>query len=153
MTEKYGAEKVAHIITFQTMATKSAIKDVARVLEVSIPESNRLVKLIPDRLPEVNGKMPKINLKNVLKYVKDFEQETHNPDPKIRDTINYATQLEGNIRGTGIHACGVIICRDEISDWVPVSTATDPDGQKQITTQYEGSIIEDTGLIKMDFLA
>nr|MDE6342393.1 DNA polymerase III subunit alpha [Muribaculaceae bacterium] len=152
VTEKYGAEKVAHIITFQTMATKSAIKDVARVLEVSIPESNRLVKLIPDRLPEVNGKMPKINLKNVLKYVKDFEQETHNPDPKIRDTINYATQLEGNIRGTGIHACGVIICRDEISDWVPVSTATDPDGQKQITTQYEGSIIEDTGLIKMDFL-
>lgn len=152
VTEKYGAEKVAHIITFQTMATKSAIKDVARVLEVSIPESNRLVKLIPDRLPEVNGKAPKINLGNVLKYVKDFEAETHNPDPKIRDTIKYATQLEGNIRGTGIHACGVIICRDEISDWVPVSTATDPDGEKQITTQYEGSIIEDTGLIKMDFL-
>ena len=152
VTEKYGAEKVAHIITFQTMATKSAIKDVARVLEVPIPESNRLVKLIPDRLPEVNGKAPKINLGNVLKYSKDFEQETHNPDPKIRDTIKYATQLEGNIRGTGIHACGVIICRDEISDWVPVSMATDADGTKQITTQYEGSIIEDTGLIKMDFL-
>ncbi|MDE7419278.1 MAG: DNA polymerase III subunit alpha [Muribaculaceae bacterium] len=152
VTEKYGAEKVAHIITFQTMATKSAIADVARVLEVSVPESNRLKKLIPDRLPEVNGKAPKINLKNVLKYNKDFENETHNPDPKIRDTIKYATQLEGNIRGTGIHACGVIICRDEISDWVPVSTATDADGTKQITTQYEGSIIEDTGLIKMDFL-
>lgn len=152
VTEKYGAEKVAHIITFQTMATKSAIKDVARVLEVPIPESNRLVKLIPDRLPEVNGKAPKINLSNVLKYCKDFENETHNPDPKVRDTIKYATQLEGNIRGTGIHACGVIICRDEISDWVPVSMATDADGTKQITTQYEGSIIEDTGLIKMDFL-
>lgn len=152
VTEKYGAEKVAHIITFQTMATKSAIADVARVLEVSIPESNRLKKLVPDRLPEVNGKAPKINLGNVLKYCNEFEQETHNPDPKIRDTIKYATQLEGNIRGTGIHACGVIICRDEISDWVPVSTATDADGTKQITTQYEGSIIEDTGLIKMDFL-
>lgn len=152
VTEKYGAEKVAHIITFQTMATKSAIADVARVLEVSVQESNRLKKLVPDRLPEVNGKAPKINLKNVLKYNKDFENETHNPDPKIRDTIKYATQLEGNIRGTGIHACGVIICRDEISDWVPVSTATDADGTKQITTQYEGSIIEDTGLIKMDFL-
>ncbi|MDE5585190.1 MAG: DNA polymerase III subunit alpha [Muribaculaceae bacterium] len=152
VTEKYGAEKVAHIITFQTMATKSAIADVARVLEVSVPESNRLKKLVPDRLPEVNGKAPKINLKNVLKYNKDFENETHNPDPKIRDTIKYATQLEGNIRGTGIHACGVIICRDEISDWVPVSIATDSDGTKQITTQYEGSIIEDTGLIKMDFL-
>lgn len=152
VTEKYGAEKVAHIITFQTMATKSAIKDVARVLDVSIPESNRLVKLIPDRLPEVDGKAPKINLKNVLKYVKEFEAETHNPSELIRDTIKYATQLEGNIRGTGIHACGVIICRDEISDWVPVSMATDADGTKQITTQYEGSIIEDTGLIKMDFL-
>lgn len=152
VTQKYGEEKVAHIITFQTMATKSAIKDVARVLNVSIPESNRLVKLIPDRLPEVNGKAPKINLGNVLKYCKDFENETRNPDPNIRDTIKYATQLEGNIRGTGIHACGVIICRDEISDWVPVSIATDADGTKQITTQYEGSIIEDTGLIKMDFL-
>ena len=152
VTEKYGAEKVAHIITFQTMATKSALADVARVLEVSVAESNRLKKLVPDRLPEVNGKAPKINLKNVLKYNKEFENETHNPDPKIRDTIKYATQLEGNIRGTGIHACGVIICRDEISDWVPVSTATDADGTKQITTQYEGSIIEDTGLIKMDFL-
>lgn len=152
VTEKYGAEKVAHIITFQTMATKSAIADVARVLEVSVAESNRLKKLVPDRLPEVNGKAPKINLKNVLKYNKEFESETHNPDPKIRDTIKYATQLEGNIRGTGIHACGVIICRDEISDWVPVSMATDADGTKQITTQYEGSIIEDTGLIKMDFL-
>ena len=152
VTEKYGAEKVAHIITFKTMATKSALADVARVLEVSVSESNRLKKLVPDRLPEVNGKAPKINLKNVLKYNKEFENETHNPDPKIRDTIKYATQLEGNIRGTGIHACGVIICRDEISDWVPVSTATDADGTKQITTQYEGSIIEDTGLIKMDFL-
>lgn len=152
VTEKYGAEKVAHIITFQTMATKSAIKDVARVLDVSVPESNRLVKLVPDRLPEVNGKAPKINLKNVLKYVPEFEAETHNPNEIIRDTIKYATQLEGNIRGTGIHACGVIICRDEISDWVPVSMATDADGTKQITTQYEGSIIEDTGLIKMDFL-
>ena len=152
VTEKYGAEKVAHIITFQTMATKSAIADVARVLEVSVAESNRLKKLVPDRLPEVNGKAPKINLKNVLKYNKEFENETHNPDPKIRDTIKYATQLEGNIRGTGIHACGVIICRDEISDWVPVSIATDADGTKQMTTQYEGSIIEDTGLIKMDFL-
>ncbi len=100
----------------------------------------------------MNGKAPKINLKNVLKYNKEFENETHNPDPRVRDTIKYATQLEGNIRGTGIHACGVIICRDEISDWVPVSTATDADGTKQITTQYEGSIIEDTGLIKMDFL-
>lgn len=152
VTRKYGAEKVAHIITFGTMATKSAIKDVARVMEVPLPESNRLAKMIPDRLPEVEGKAPKVNLKNCLKYVKELEAETHNPDPLIRDSLKYAVELEGNIRNTGVHACGVIISRDDITDWVPVSTASDSDGETVMTTQYEGSIIEDTGLIKMDFL-
>ena len=152
VTEHYGAEKVAHIITFGTMATKMAVKDVAKVLEVPLPEANRLVRLIPDRLPEVDGKAPKLNLKNCLKYNKEFAAELQNPDEKIRETLKYAQQLEGNIRGTGIHACGVIICRDDITDWVPVSMATDADGSKVVSTQYEGSIIEDTGLIKMDFL-
>ena len=75
VTEKYGAEKVAHIITYQTMATKMAIKDVAKVLEVPLPESNRLARLVPDRLPEVNGKSPKINFKNCLLYNKEFAAE------------------------------------------------------------------------------
>ncbi len=152
VTEKYGAEKVAHIITFQSMATKQVIKDVAKVMEVSLPESNRLTRLVPDRLPEVNGKTPKINFKNCLLYCKEFAAEKENPNELIRETMKYAEQLEGNVRGTGIHACGVIISRDDITDWVPVSTATDSDGEKVIATQYEGSIIEDTGLIKMDFL-
>ena len=152
VTEKYGADKVAHIITFGTMATKMAIKDVAKVLEVPLPESNRLARLVPDRLPDVNGKSPKINFKNCLKYSPEFFAETQNPDEKIRETMKYAEQLEGNVRNTGVHACGVIISRDAISDWVPVSIATDSDGEKVLTTQYEGSIIEDTGLIKMDFL-
>ena len=152
VTEKYGAEKVAHIITYQTMATKSAIKDVARVMELPIPEANRLAKLVPDRLPDVNGKAPKINFKNCLAYDKAFEAETHNPNPLVRDVMKYAGQLEGNVRGTGIHACGVIIGRDDITDWVPISMATDADGSKVISTQYEGSVIEETGLIKMDFL-
>ena len=152
VTDKYGEEKVAHIITFGTMATKMAIKDVAKVLEVPLAESNRLAKLVPDRLPEIDGKAPKVNFKNLLKYVGDFEAETHNPDEKIRETMKYAAQLEGNIRNTGVHACGVIISRDDITDWVPVSMTTDSDGEKIMTTQYEGSIIEDTGLIKMDFL-
>lgn len=152
VTEKYGAEKVAHIITYQTMATKMAIKDVAKVLEVPLPESNRLARLVPDRLPEVNGKSPKINFKNCLLYNKEFAAEKNNENPAIRETMKYAEQLEGNIRGTGIHACGVIICRDDITDWVPVSMANDADGTKVISTQYEGSVIEETGLIKMDFL-
>lgn len=152
VTNKYGAEKVAHIITFGTMATKMVIKDVAKVLDVSLAESNRLAKLVPDRMPEVDGKTPKINIKNCIRYVKEFEAETHNPDEKIRETLKYAEQLEGNIRNTGVHACGVIISRDDITDWVPVSMGEDSDGEKVISTQYEGSIIEDTGLIKMDFL-
>ena len=152
VTEKYGAEKVAHIITFGTMATKMAIKDVAKVLDVSVAEANRLARLVPDRLPDVDGKTPKINFKNCLKYCKEFAAETQNPAENVRETMKYAEQLEGNIRNTGVHACGVIISRDDITDWVPVSMATDADGEKVITTQYEGSIIEDTGLIKMDFL-
>ena len=152
VTEKYGAEKVAHIITYQTMATKSAIKDVAKVMDLPLSESNRLAKLVPDRLPDVNGKAPKINFKNCLAYCKEFEAETRNPNPIVREVMKYAGQLEGNVRGTGIHACGVIIGRDDITDWVPISMATDTDGSKVISTMYEGSVIEETGLIKMDFL-
>ena len=152
VTDKYGAEKVAHIVTYQTMAAKNAIKDVARVIGLPVAEANRLTKLVPDRLPEVDGKAPKINLKNVLKYHPPFAAEKDSPNPLVRETIEYATQLEGNVRGTGVHACGVIICRDDITDWVPVATATSADGTKDMTTQYEGSVIEDTGLIKMDFL-
>lgn len=152
VTRKYGEEKVAHIITFGTMATKMAIKDVAKVLDVPLAEANRLAKLVPDRMPEIDGKTAKTNIKNLLKYVPEFQAETNNPNENVRETIKYAEQLEGNIRNTGVHACGVIICRDDITDWVPVSMGTDADGDKVITTQYEGSIIEDTGLIKMDFL-
>ena len=152
VTEKYGEEKVAHIITYQTMATKSAIRDVAKVMDLPLSESNRLAKLVPDRLPDVNGKTPKINFKNCLAYCKEFEAETHNPNPLVREVMLYAAQLEGNVRNTGIHACGVIIGKDDITDWVPVSVATDADGSKVISTQYEGSVIEETGLIKMDFL-
>ena len=134
------------------MATKSAIKDMARVLDLPIPESNRIAGLVPARLPDVDGKTTKINFKNCLRYDKAFAAEAENPDPVVREVMKYAGQLEGNVRGTGVHACGVIIGRDPITDWVPVSTAVDADGERVITTQYEGSVIEETGLIKMDFL-
>ena len=153
VTEKYGQEKVAHIITYGTMATKMAIKDVARVQKVPLDVSNRLCKAIPDRLPDVNGKTPKMNLTNAIAAVPELQDAQTSPDPVLRDTIKYARMLEGNVRGTGVHACGTIICRDDITDWVPVSTAEDKDSkEKLIVTQYEGSVIEDTGLIKMDFL-
>lgn len=153
VTEKYGAEKVARIITYGTMAAKSAIKDVARVEQLPLPESNRLANLVPKRMPEVNGKELKCTLKNCYEYVPEFKPELESPNPTVRSTLKYALQLEGNVRNTGVHACGVIICRDAVSDWVPLSIAYDKESdQKMLVTQYEGSVIEDTGLIKMDFL-
>ena len=152
VTAKYGAEKVAHIITYGTMAAKSAIKDVARVSRLPLSESDRLTKMIPDKLPEVDGKAPKINLKNCYQYVPELQHELNYGEPLVRETLKYALALEGNVRNTGVHACGVIIGRDDITDWVPVATATDKDGEKVLVTQYEGSVIESTGLIKMDFL-
>ncbi len=156
VTEKYGAEKVAHIVTYGTMAAKSAIKDVARVEDLTIDESNRLAKFIPsspNEMPEdKNGKKPKITVKNCLACFDNFRAELDNEDPRVGETIRFAEKLEGSVRSTGVHACGVIIGRDDITDWVPVSTATDSDGEKIIVTQYEGGVIESTGLIKMDFL-
>lgn len=152
VTEHYGEEKVAHIITYGTMAAKMAIKDVARVQELPIPESNRLAKMVPDRMPQVNGKDLKTNLKNCYEYVPDFKNEIAKGDTLINEVLDYARALEGNVRNTGVHACGVIICRDDITDWVPVSTAVDKEEGKLLVTQYEGRVIEETGLIKMDFL-
>ena len=156
VTEKYGAEKVAHIVTYGTMAAKSAIKDVARVEDLSVAESNRLAKFIPsspnDMPEDKNGKKYKITVKNCLECFNDFRDELNNDDPRVGETIRFAEKLEGSIRNTGVHACGVIIGRDDITDWVPISTATDSDGERIIVTQYEGGVIESTGLIKMDFL-
>ena len=148
VTQKYGKEKVAHIITYGTMATKLAIKDVARVQKLMLSESDRLCKLVPDKIPD-----KKLNLQNAIDYVPELKAAEQSDNPVLRDTIRYAKMLEGNVRNTGVHACGTIICRDDITDWVPVSTADDKEtGEKMLVTQYEGSVIEDTGLIKMDFL-
>ncbi|MDE5957288.1 MAG: DNA polymerase III subunit alpha, partial [Muribaculaceae bacterium] len=151
VTEKYGAEKVAHIITYQTMATKMAIKDMGRVMDMTPQESSKLAKLVVDRLPEVDGKSPKINFKNLVKYDKAFQEAYNSPDPKTHDVMKYAGELEGTVRGTGVHACGVIIGRDDITDWVPVAISNE-DTESVVFTQYEGSVIEETGMIKMDFL-
>lgn len=140
------------------MAAKSAIKDVARIEQLPLDESNRLAKLVPDRMPEgPDGKTLKTTLENCYRFVPEFQTELNSRNPLITETLEYARRLEGNVRNTGVHACGVIICRDPITDWVPVSTAVDKNTDtkektKLIVTQYEGSIIEDTGLIKMDFL-
>ena len=148
--DKYGHDKVAHIITYGTMATKNSIKDVARVEKLPLDISNRLCKAIPDKLPDGL----KMNLPNAIKCVPELREAEASANPQMANTIKYAKMLEGTVRGTGIHACGTIICRDAISDWVPVSTAEDKSdpGHKLLATQYDGHVIEETGLIKMDFL-
>ena len=148
--DKYGHENCAHIITYASMATKNSIKDVARVEKLPLATSNALCKAIPDRLPDGL----KMNLTNAIKCTPELRDAEASTDPVLANTIKYAKMLEGTVRGTGIHACGFIICRDPISDWVPVSTADDPDFKDTKTncTQYDGHVIESTGLIKMDFL-
>ena len=160
ITDKYGKEKVAHIITYGTMAAKMAIKDVARVEKLPLSEANRLAKLVPDKIPD-----QKLTLRNAIEYVPELKQAANGSDPKLGDksliqkiqnTLKYAQQLEGNVRNTSTHACGIIIGQQDISDIVPVSTSDDKDSEekdaKVIATQYEGSVIEETGLIKMDLL-
>ena len=149
VTEKYGKANVARIITYGTMATKSAIKDVARVQKLPLAEADRLSKLVPERIP---GKK-KVNLTAAIEYVPELKAAASSDNPIVRDTLKYAQMLEGNVRSTGVHACGVIISQTDISDIVPMSTADDKNTkEKLLVTQYDGSVIEETGLIKMDFL-
>jgi DNA polymerase-3 subunit alpha len=154
VTEKYGKERVAHIITYGTMATKSSIKDVARVQRLPLSEADRLTKLIPDKFPEgADGKSPKVTIANCLKYVPELQSARNSNDQNLSNTLRYAEMLEGTVRQTGVHACGVIIGADDLTNLVPLSTAIDKEtNEEMLVTQYEGSVIEEIGLIKMDFL-
>lgn len=157
VTKKYGAEKVAHIVTFGTMATKSAIKDVGRIKQIPLAEVNNVTKLIPqkfgdDKADKETGKVPKVTIKNCLKYIPEI-QDIINKYDYMGDLFNFASQLEGTARQTGVHACGVIIGADDLKKFAPLMTATDKETKEELLiTQYIGSQIEDVGLIKMDFL-
>ena len=161
--DKYGKEQVSHVITFGTMATKSAIRDVARVQKLSLSESDRLAKAVPMRWDKqtVNekGKVTKdsktlpITLENCIQHIPELQQAAKSDDPLMSDTIKYALQLEGSIRSTGVHACAVIIGRNNLMEHIPISTAKDKDTGEDIwVSQYEGACIEDVGMLKMDFL-
>lgn len=141
VVEKYGRKRVAQIITFGTMAAKMAIRDVARVQKLPLSDSDKLAKLVPER--------PGTTLAAAYKEVPELAQARNSENELIRDTLKFAEVLEGNVRQTGVHACGVIIGRDDLEEYVPLSTAKDAD---LFVTQYEGSQVEDIGLLKMDFL-
>jgi len=155
---KYGSKQVAQIITYGKMATKSAIRDTARVLDLPLFEADKIAKLIPGMMPS------KWNLARFLNEKEDLIKKTVRPEEfeKIKEliglanegdlggeTIQQAKVLEGNLRNTGIHACGVIITPSDITDFVPVATAKDSD---LFVTQFDNSVVESAGLLKMDFL-
>jgi len=141
VVEKYGHDRVAHIITFGTMAAKMAIRDVARVQKLPLPEAIRLTKLVPDR--------PGTTLASAYEEVPELLKEKESKEPLVAQTLKYAEVLEGSIRQTGVHACGIIIGKDSLSEHIPICTAKDTD---LYVTQYEGNHVESVGLLKMDFL-
>ena len=157
VTQKYGEEKVAHIITYGTMATKSAIADVGRVQGVPLQRVNEIKAMIPDKFDEKikdeKGNAPKVNLKNCIKYVPEIKGIIEGDDRNVASMIEYAEELEGTIHQVGIHACGFIIGADDLTKFAPISTIEDKESERRLpVTQYDGHVIESVGLIKMDFL-
>ncbi len=142
VTEKYGQDRVAHICTFGTMAAKLAIRDVARVLKLPLPEADRLAKLVPEA--------PKMTFEKAFKDSPDLKKETNSGNQLIVKTLKFAETLEGSVRQSGVHACGIIISRDPLTDHIPVMPTKDE--EKLLTTQYDGRFVESIGLLKMDFL-
>ena len=158
VSEKYGHTQVAHIITYGTMATKSAIADVGRVQRIPLARVNEIKGMIPeksfpDNIKDEKGKSPKVNLKNCYKYVDDLRALLNGDEPQIRNMLTYAAQLEDTIRQVGVHACGVIIGADDLTKFAPLSTVEDKaTGKRVLVTEYDGHVVESVGLIKMDFL-
>ena len=162
VSRKYGETHVAHIVTYGKMATKSALADVGRVQQIPLPRVNDLKALIPERefpdsvlkkLPAGTTKKPKVNLRNCYKYVDELEHEYKFGDPNTRSMLEYAARLEGTIRQVGVHACGVIIGADDLTNFAPLSSVEDKATKKRVlVTEYDGHVVESVGLIKMDFL-
>ena len=141
VVEKYGKDKVAQVITFGTMAAKMAIRDVSRVQKLPLSEANRLAKLVPDK--------PKITLRQAYKEVQELDEARRSNNPLVAETLKFAEILEGSIRHTGLHACGIIIGKDNLIDHIPVTRDRETN---LLVTQYAGEYIEKVGMLKMDFL-
>jgi DNA polymerase-3 subunit alpha len=151
---KYGANQVAQIITYGTMAAKSSVRDTARVLELPLSDADRLAKMLPDvslaKLFRLNEQQLKEELRSAeeLESVRNLRKLAETPGLEGR-TLTTARELEGSLRNTGIHACGIIITPSDLTDYVPIATAKDSD---MVCTQFDNAVAEDAGLLKMDFL-
>ncbi len=140
VVNKYGKDQVAHIITFGSMAARSSVRDVARVLDLPLADADRLAKMVPER--------PGTSLDDAFAEVKEL-REIRDSEGLEAETLRMAYVLEGSVRNTGIHAAGIIIAPDKLTEYIPISTAKDAD---LYATQYDGSVIENAGMLKMDFL-
>jgi DNA polymerase-3 subunit alpha len=141
VVRKYGKDHVAHIITFGTMAAKMAIRDVARIEKLPLSDSDRLAKLVPER--------PGTTLKKAYKEIKELDAARNSKNPVVSRTLKYAETLEGSVRHTGLHACGIIIGRENLIEHIPVCTSKETD---LLVTQFDGNHVESAGMLKMDFL-
>ncbi len=141
VVNKYGEKRVAHIITFGTMAAKMAIRDVARVEKLPLSDADRLAKLVPER--------PGTTLKKAFEEVPELKEAKNSDNELIKRTLKFAETLEGSVRHTGLHACGIIIGRNDLIEHIPVCTSKD---SKLLVTQFDGSHVESVGMLKMDFL-
>lgn len=140
--DKYGVKRVAHLITFGTMAAKMAIRDVARVQRLPLSEADRLAKLVPE--------MAGISLTKAIKDIPELRDELEKGKPEISSVLKNAITLEGSIRNTGTHACGIIISKEDLYNYIPVTSVKD--SVLTYATQIDGKYIESVGLLKMDFL-
>lgn len=141
VVEKYGEKRVAQIITFGTMQARSAIRDVARVLKLPLPEADRLAKLVPDK--------PGTTLRSAINSIPELKEIYKSEGDLTQKILKYAFTLEGTVRQTGTHACGIVIAPGDLIDYLPVCTSKE---SKLMVTQYEGDSVQNVGLLKMDFL-
>src|SRR6056297_3271254 len=141
VVEKYGIEKVAHIITFGTMKARLAIRDIARVEKLPLAKADMLAKLVPES--------PGMTLKKAYEEVPELRKERDSGEDLVKRTLKYAETLEGSLRQTGLHACGVIIGKDDLTEHIPICTSKDTNLR---VTQYDGDHVESVGMLKMDFL-
>jgi len=141
VVQKYGADKVAQVITFGTMAAKGAIRDVGRVQRLPLDEVGKLTKLVPSR--------PGITLKEAYEEVPELKAARLSAGTPVAETLKFAESLEGSVRQTGLHACGIIISRDSLTEYIPITTSKE---SSLFVTQFDGDHIEKVGMLKMDFL-
>jgi DNA polymerase-3 subunit alpha len=141
VVDKYGHDRVAHIITFGTMAAKMAIRDVARIQKLPLPEADRLAKMIPER--------PGTTFAKAFEEIPELKAERDSSNPLVANTLRIAQRLEGSVRQVGLHACGVIIGRNSLTEHLPICKFKD---SELLVTQFDGHYVEDVGMLKMDFL-